>query len=937
MLWLVAVHAVAALLAGPLVRRVGRAAFPVLALAPAGALVWALVHAAGVVDGRVIEQSTAWIPAYGVSLTFRLDALSLVMVCLESGIGALVLVYCARYFDAREPGLGLFAGALTGFAGAMFGLVTSDDVIVLYIFWELTTVLSFLLIGHYSQRSAARRAAVEALVVTSLGGLAMLGGLVLLGQVAGTYRLSVIVARAPRGVVAVTAVSLVVAGALAKSAIVPFSAWLPGAMAAPTPVSAYLHAAAMVKAGVYLVARLAPGFAGEPGWRAAVVGLGCVTMLSGGARALREHDLKRLLAFGTVSQLGFLVAVFGFGQRGVGFAGVALLVAHALFKAALFLAVGVVDRCAGTRDLRKLSGLRRGLPGVCVLAVGAAASMAGVPVWLGFAAKEAVFQAVWVQARAGVGWGVAALAVFVVGSVLTVAYSVRFVWGAFGVKRGVAVTVVARASRVLTVPAGLLSLAGLVLGVGAGWLDPVASAYADALPLGGGSGGGHLVGWPVAGAALWLSVVVWVGGVLVVSAPGAVVRVARRVPLPDGAEAVGRGMRALERGALQITGSLQRGSLPVYVGTVFGAAGAAGVWAVVAGFPWVTVPVVWDGPGEAAAAVVCAAAGVAVPFARDRLAAAALAGACGFSLAVVFLAHGAPDLAFTQVGAESVSLVVFVLAVRRIGVAHMVAIRRSRRAVHVVIAAVTGGVAAGLTWLGAAGRVRPAVSGVFEQAAARAGLGNVVSAILVEFRGWDTLGESCVLAVAAAGVTSLVFQRRRAAALDPGVRAADGWLAAAPAADMLERSLMLEVVARLTYHTILLVSVYLLVHGASGLGGGFVAGLLAGLALTLRYLAGGRFELAAAAPVDAGTLLGAGLLLSAGTATFGYVWGDDPLTPGTWHVRVPVLGEVAVPSALLFDAGVYVLVVGVVLDVLRSLGSEVDRQIEADRSAAGSG
>jgi multicomponent Na+:H+ antiporter subunit A len=933
-LWLVAVHALAALLAAPLVHRAGRAAFPVLALAPAAALGWALAHTGAVLDGRPVEQSVEWIPAYGVSLAFRLDALSLLLVYLASGVGALVLVYCARYFDAGEPGLGLFAGALTGFAGAMFGLVTSDDVIVLYIFWELTTILSFLLIGHYAQRSAARRAAVEALVVTSFGGLAMLGGLVLLGHEAGTFRLSVILAHPPRGAQADAAVLLVLVGALAKSAILPFSSWLPGAMAAPTPVSAYLHAAAMVKAGVYLVARLAPACGGQPGWRVGTVGLGAATMLFGGARALREYDLKRVLAFGTVSQLGFLVAVFGLAQRAAAFAGVALLLAHALFKAALFLAVGVVDRCAGTRDLRKLSGLRRALPGVCLLTVGAAASMAAVPVWLGFAAKEALFEGVWDLARAGDAVDAAALAVFAAGSALTVAYSVRVVWGAFGAKPGVPDTPVSRPAPLLTAPPALLSLAGLALGAGAPVLDPLAAGYADTLPAGA-DGRPHLAALPAPGPALWFSFGVWAAGLAVAAAPAAAARAARRLPLPAGTEAVGNVLRAVERAALQITGSLQRGSLPVYVGAVFAAAAVLGGWALAAGAPWPSAPAAWDGPGEAAAALAAGAAGIAVPFARARLAGAALAGACGLALSVVFLAHGAPDVAFTQVGAETVSLVVFVLAARGIGPALIPAVRRTRRAAHLALAAATGAVAAALTWVAAAGRVRPAVSGAFTAAARRAGLDNVVSAILLEYRGWDTLGESCVLAVAAGGVTGLVFLRRDTAGPDGADRPGDRWLSAAPAADAGERSLMLEVVTRLTYHTILLVSVYLLVHGASGLGGGFVAGLLAGLALALRYLAGGRYELAAAAPVDAGLLLGTGLLLSAGTAAVGYALGADPLAPGTWRATVPGLGAVQLPSTLLFDTGVYVLVTGVVLDVLRSLGAEADRQGGADPAPAG--
>lgn len=296
----------------------------------------------------------------------------------------------------------------------MLGLVLADDLITLYVFWELTTVFSYLLIGHTSERKQNRRSALQALTVTTLGGLAMLVGFLILGEAAGTYRISEIVADPPEATLAVSvAVVLVLCGALSKSAIWPFSLWLPNAMAAPTPVSAYLHAAAMVKAGVYLVARLAPAFADVPVWRPVVLVLGGATMLLGGWRALRLHDLKLVLAYGTVSQLGFLTVLAGAGNRNAALAAAALILGHALFKAALFLVIGIVDHATGTRDLRKLSGLARTMPYVCGVAVLAAASMAALPPLLGFAAKEAAFDALqhgdtvdrWLLAVAVAGFG----------------------------------------------------------------------------------------------------------------------------------------------------------------------------------------------------------------------------------------------------------------------------------------------------------------------------------------------------------------------------------------------------------------------------------------------------------------------------------------------------------------------------------------------------
>ncbi|NEE23598.1 Na+/H+ antiporter subunit A, partial [Streptomyces sp. SID7499] len=322
-----------------------------------------------------------------VALDLRLDALAELMVLLAAGVGALVLLYCASYFTDDTPQLGRFAGNLLAFAGAMLALVLADDLITLYVFWELTTVFSYLLIGHGSEHRHSRRSALQALVVTTFGGLAMLVGFLILGQAAGTYRISAIVADPPETTLAVSvAVVLVLCGALSKSAIWPFSMWLPNAMAAPTPVSAYLHAAAMVKAGVYLVARLAPAFADVPVWKPVVLVLGGATMLLGGWRALRLNDLKLVLAYGTVSQLGFLTLLAGTGNRDAALAAVAMILAHALFKAPLFLVTGIVDHAAGTRDLRKLSGIGRSLPYVAGVAVLAAASMAALPPLLGFAA-----------------------------------------------------------------------------------------------------------------------------------------------------------------------------------------------------------------------------------------------------------------------------------------------------------------------------------------------------------------------------------------------------------------------------------------------------------------------------------------------------------------------------------------------------------------------
>ncbi|MGZ8814753.1 MAG: proton-conducting transporter transmembrane domain-containing protein, partial [Mycobacterium sp.] len=359
MLAILIAHAVATALAPLLVYRWGRMAFYPLALVPLGSLVW--VAANWPAPGGATTVDVPWVPELSMNFTLRFDSLAAIMSVLVLAIGALVLFYCADYFQHHdghtEKRLPSFAAEMVAFSGAMFGLVTSDNMLLLYVFWELTTVLSFLLVGHYAERATSRRAATQALLVTTFGGLAMLVGIIVLGNMAGTYLLSELIASPPTGIAAYVGVVLILVGALSKSAIVPMHFWLPGAMAAPTPVSAYLHAAAMVKAGVYLLARLTPGFADSPPWRPIVITLGILTMLMAGWRAVREYDLKLILAFGTVSQLGLITVMVGSGGSDMMLAGLAMLCAHAMFKASLFMVVGVIDHATGTRDIRRLAWL----------------------------------------------------------------------------------------------------------------------------------------------------------------------------------------------------------------------------------------------------------------------------------------------------------------------------------------------------------------------------------------------------------------------------------------------------------------------------------------------------------------------------------------------------------------------------------------------------
>ncbi|MEU1485877.1 Na+/H+ antiporter subunit A [Streptomyces sp. NPDC005752] len=948
MIVLIVCHFVLAACAVPLVRRFGRNAFVVLALPPAATTVWAVTEWSGTEDGRAVTWSWQWIATYDVSVDLRLDALAELMVLLAAGVGMLVLLYCAFYFTDDSPRLAPFAGNLLAFAGAMLALVLADDLISLYVFWELTTVFSYLLIGHGSELKKNRRSALQALTVTTLGGLAMLVGFLILGEAAGTYRISAIVADPPETTLAVSvAVVLVLCGALSKSAIWPFSLWLPNAMAAPTPVSAYLHAAAMVKAGVYLVARLAPAFADVPLWRPVVLVLGGATMLLGGWRALRLNDLKLVLAYGTVSQLGFLTVLAGAGNRNAALAAVAMILAHALFKAALFLVTGIVDHATGTRDLRKLSGLGRTMPYVCTVAVLAAASMAALPPFLGFAAKEAALDAL-LHGDTADRW---ILAVIVVGSALTVAYTLRFVWGAFARKPDVAGTPVHRVGAALLAPPAVLAVAGLVLGPGVGWTDRLFAAYADVYPAP--AHPYHLALWHGFGLVLLLSALTWAGGAVLFAGRSRIIRFSRRVAWPTADSVFGHLLLGLERVALQITGFVQRGSLSGYLAITLMVMLAGQLAVLVTDRPWegAIAPRVWDAPLQGAVALLTCAAALSCLTVSRRMKAVVLAGLTGYGAALLFVVQGAPDLALTQFCVETVSMIVFVLVLRRMPVRFEESIGTWRRALRIPVAlgaAATVGVA---VWVAGAARVAEPAGAAMVEEVAHHGLKDVVATILVDLRAWDTMGESAVLAAAAIGVTSLIYlhrrgetsmnreelrgetawtlQRQQLTGLPQGDDTAPerSWLAAGSTLAPEHRSVVFEVVGRLLFHPILVLSLYLLFCAENMPGGGFVAGLVAGLGLITRYLAGGRFELAEAAPLQPGLFTGLGLFLSTAVALGGLAEGTV-LHAWTYHGHLPLFGDYHLSTSLLFDFGVYLLVLGVVLDIVRALGAKVDRQIE---------
>ncbi|WP_337060104.1 Na+/H+ antiporter subunit A [Kineococcus sp. G2] len=959
-------HVAGALLAVPVVRRWGTRGVLLTALLPLAAVVWlAAVWAADGVSA-VRTADLAWVPGLDLAVALRLDALSGLLVLVVAAVGALVLAYSAGYFaDEEEAGARVrTVPALVGFAGAMLGLVLADDLVLLYVCWEVTTVLSWWLVGSGGRSGEARRAAVHALLVTTAGGLALLVGVVLLAVETGTTRISELVAQPPEpsAAVAVAAVLLLV-GAITKSALLPVTAWLPGAMVAPTPVSAYLHAAAMVKAGVYLVARFTPVFEQVPLWRTAAIAVGATTMVVGAWRALRQHDLKLLLAHGTVSELGFMVVLLAAGGRTAALAGAALLLAHAMFKSALFMVAGAIDHSAGTRDVRELSGLHRTARPLLWISVAAAASMAGVPPTLGFIAHEAGFEAF--AAHAGTADHVV-LVVLVAGSVLTAAYSARFVLGAFGDRDGAEPTPWHRPGAALVLPAAAGALGSLVLGLFHAPVDALVSAVVADRPTEGGEPY-HLALWHGLTPALAASAVALGGAALLVAARGPVLRVQQRLAVPalralpagrvqDGA------LRALDAVAVRTTRTHQRGSLPQYVlvvAAVLVAGPGTGLVLAVAAGAWPTTWRAWDAPAQPLLAALCLAAALAAAALRNRRSAFLVVGVSGYALAGLFVVAGAPDLALTQALVETVTLAVALLVLRRLPARFepVPGRRGPSRALRVLVAAGAGTVAALLSAVALASRSAESIADLVSRLAVERGGGeNVVNVILVDVRAWDTYGEITVLTAAATGVASLVFLSGRAGRA-PGLAEAAGedearlasswrreedlhpgpdsapqrpWLTAAGTLPQGRRSAVLEAAVRLVFGVVMVLSVHLLLVGHDQPGGGFAGGLVAGIALYLRYAAGGRYELGEAARVDAGVLLGLGLLIAGVTAVVPLLLGGQVLESASVDLHLPVLGDVHLVSSLAFDVGVYLVVVATVLDVLRSLGAGVDARRERD-------
>ncbi len=906
------------------------------------ALLLAVSQFDAIAAGTVPLERLAWMPQFGVDIVLRMDGLAWVFSMMVLGIGLLVLLY-ARYYMSRRDPVPRFYAYMLAFMGSMLGVVLSGNLIQLVVFWELTSVTSFLLIGYWQERNDARRGARMAFTVTAIGGLCLLAGVLLLGHIAGSYELDTVLAsgdtiRAHDWYLPVLV--LVALGALTKSAQFPFHFWLPHAMAAPTPVSAYLHSATMVKAGVFLMIRLWPALAGTAEWTWLLGSAGVCTLLLGSFYAIFQNDMKGLLAYSTISHLGLIMVLLSIGTPLSVVAAIFHTMNHALFKASLFMAVGIVDHEAGTRDMRRLTGLRKAMPHTAALAIVASAAMAGVPLMNGFLSKE-MFFAETMHVGGTENWWMS-VAAFAMG-LFSVIYSLRFISVFFGPAARDLPTQPHEPPRWMRVPIECLVLLCLAVGVmperAVGDVLAVAaqSVLGPAMPT------YSLAIWHGVNLPLLMSAAALAGGALCYLLLRNRFGLAERDRVPvlhrvKGAQLYESTLLALSQGAawlLRCTGTRHlQPQLLVMMGALVAVP-------LMVAQPWQHVAVPTLARADPLFALLwLIGAGCAVAAAwkakYHRLAALALVGGTGLATSVTFLWLSAPDLALTQLMVETVTTVLILLGLRwlppRRRPAHLAEripggtwLRRARDA----LVATAGGL--GLAAASYAVLAQPAVPSIRDffvlRALSEGGGANVVNVLLVDFRGFDTLGEITVLSAVALTVYALLRRFRpapesitlpmqQASDVDPAVNQK-------PARQAHDGYLMVQAVyLRFLLPVMGMIAVYFFMRGHNLPGGGFVAGLIFATALIVQYMVAGTDWVESHLRLRPHRWIGCGLLTACGTGLGAWVLGYPFLTSHTAHLTLPVLGELHVPSAFMFDLGVFFVVVGTTMLILVALAHQ---------------
>jgi multicomponent K+:H+ antiporter subunit A len=906
-------------------------------------------------QGEILRFSVPWLPAGDLDFALRMDGYAFMFAAIVSGVGFLIALYARYYMSSQDP-VPRFFSFLLAFMGSMLGVVLAGNLIVLVFFWELTSIASFLLIGYWHQNPAARDGARMALIVTGAGGLCLLAGALILGHIVGSYDLDRVLASREAIVthaLYVPALALVVLGAFTKSAQFPFHFWLPHAMAAPTPVSAYLHSAAMVKLGVFLMARLWPVLSGTDEWIWIVGGLGLVTFVYGAYMAIFQQDLKGLLAYSTISHLGLITLLLGLNSPLACVAAIFHMLNHATFKASLFMAVGIIDHETGTRDIRLLSGLVRFMPITATLAIVAAAAMAGVPLLNGFLSKE-MFFAETLDVDGPVPWMDRALPYIVtVGAMFSVAYSLRFIHGVFFGPDPVGLPRTPQEPpQWVRLPIELLVLACVVVGVFPAFTVGPLLAIAVKSVLGPATPTYSLAIWHGPTLPLLMSCVALTGGFLLFLALRRYfakgVEAAPLVPSIDVRRVFDTVLVALSwRLARALERRLGTRRLQAQLRWIVVLPVAAAVWTAYAlGVGFGPLPAA---PFETALAIAwgvgCACAlGAAWQAKFHRLAALILAGGAGLVTCLTFVWFSAPDLALTQLVVEVVTTILLLLGLRWLPKRKpyrwtLEGARAAfpRRVRDLTIAVSAGG---GLAALAYAVMTRPLPETVsrfyVERAYSEGGGTNVVNVILVDFRGFDTLGEIAVLGAVATAAYSLLRRFRPAVESIAPPQQQQAQSAKDAADDMLVPAVWM----RGMFAAIVVFSLYLLFRGHDLPGGGFAGGIVFAIGLILQYMAGGTRWIESRLELQPVLLMGLGIGLATITGAGAWLFGHAFLTSHVAHLTLPFIGELHLPSAFLFDIGVFLLVIGATTIMLIAIAHQslrahrIEREQREDREEA---
>ena len=884
-----------------------------------------LTQAREVFNGAVITQSWSWLPQLGIDFSFRLDALGLLFALLISGIGTLIYIYAYFYLGPKNSLNKLYL-LLMLFMAAMLGISLSNNLILLLVFWELTSISSFLLVGYWSNYDAAQRGSRMALTITGMGGLAMLGGFILLGQITGTYEIDQILtmtAQIQSHALFVPTLLLILLGAFTKSAQFPFHFWLPNAMAAPTPVSAYLHSATMVKAGIFLVARLLPIFAGAALFHNLVTFIGLFTLCMAAFFAIFKEDLKGLLAYSTISHLGLIMCLLGIGSPLAVAAAIFHIINHATFKAALFMIAGIIDHESGTRDLRKLSGLWQLLPYTATLTMVTAASMAGVPLTNGFLSKEMFFTELLSNLSGPVL--ICSAIVATLAGIFAVAYSVRLVHGVFfdgPLGKQVPNKDAHEPPFGMRAPATLLAILCILVGLFPALLvENIVNSTARASTQVMDFEGAHLALWHGFNMPLLMSLIASIGGLIFYFslAKGGKIREIDLDPYLgrlQGRVAFDLFLKSLLLNSRKFKRWTENGKLQSYI-----------LWIVVFSIAIVSLPFLGQGLTKGSRELTHAPALAIVLwlllfsscwmmlwFHHERIKAVLISGAIGLVVTMVFICFSAPDLALTQITVDVVTTVLLLMSLSLLPQLTPYESSVSRRWRDALIAIGGGLGIAWITWL-ILTRDHNSISWFFMQQSIPLGGGtNVVNVILVDFRGFDTFGEITVLGIAGIGALCLM----------DGMRTHGTTMTQGLSYRFNPSPLMLRITASWILPIALVVSLYIFLRGHNLPGGGFIAGLITALALIIQYMALGQDHAEQLLKAKSGRLyeiwIGTGLVIAGLTGLGAWFWGRPFLTSAHFYVSPPILGEMHLATAALFDVGVYITVVGATMLLISVLG-----------------